>query len=189
MATCLLCRSASKEEEARWLCGTYLLIHPAAKDMGHARVRVKVLLELKPPSSGRANSKQWQVPEITPTSPVRHRPAANSPSEPRASTDSPSQTRAAANSPCQPRAAGDGSTSDSADFAAKAAAADSKHHCQVNAASLSGGGLTSLDQQQQIAMRQTDSGLVKPSGQPGPAGDVQEVATEQVCGYELLSCL
>ena len=61
------CRTAGKEEDSRWLSGTYLLIHPAAQNLGNARVRVKVLLELKPQSSGRANSRKWQVPQVAPT--------------------------------------------------------------------------------------------------------------------------
>lgn len=76
----LSCRTAGKEEEARWLSGTYLLVHPASRHLGKARVRVKLLLELSPQSSSRATSKQWQVPQIAsqpprggadPTPPVR----------------------------------------------------------------------------------------------------------------------
>ena len=59
-------RSAGREEDSRWLSGTYLLVHPAAKHLGNARVRLKVLLELNPQSSGRASSRQWQVPHIAP---------------------------------------------------------------------------------------------------------------------------
>ena len=189
MSTCLLCRSTSKEEEARWLCSTYLLIHPAAKDMGHARVRVKVLLELRPASSGRANSKQWQVPEITFTSPVRHRAAATSSSQARASTESPRQPKAATNSPCQPRAAGDGSAPDSADVATKAAAADSMHQCQVTAASLTGGDLTASSQVQNNRNGEAESGPLMPSGQSGPAEEVHETVAEQVCSRQQQSCL
>ena len=64
---CTGCRGQGKEEDSRWLSGTYLLVHPASKHLGHARVRVKVLLELKPQGSGRANSRHWQVPQIVPT--------------------------------------------------------------------------------------------------------------------------
>lgn len=64
---CVLHRAAGREEDSRWLSGTYLLVHPAAKHLGHARVRLKVLLELNPQSSGRASSRQWQVPHIAPT--------------------------------------------------------------------------------------------------------------------------
>lgn len=66
--TCLALfyRTASKEEDSRWLSGTYLLVHPAAKHLGNARVRVKILLELKPQGSGRAKSRQWQVPQVMP---------------------------------------------------------------------------------------------------------------------------
>lgn len=60
-------RAAGRAEDNRWLSGTYLLVHPAAKHLGNARVRLKVLLELNPQSSGRASSKQWQVPHIAPT--------------------------------------------------------------------------------------------------------------------------
>lgn len=61
------CRGKGKEEDSRWLSGTYLLVHPASKHLGNARVRVKVLLELKPQGSGRANARHWQVPQIAPT--------------------------------------------------------------------------------------------------------------------------
>ena len=64
---CRGCRGQGKEEDSRWLSGTYLLVHPASKHLGHARVRVKVLLELKPQGSGRANARHWQVPQIVPT--------------------------------------------------------------------------------------------------------------------------
>ena len=79
------CRGGSKEDDSRWLSGTYLLIHPAAKHLGNARVRVKVLLELRPQSSSRASSRQWQVPQVIPTviRAVGHGPtgaAGNSPS-------------------------------------------------------------------------------------------------------------
>ena len=60
-------RAAGREEDSRWLSGTYLLVHPAAKHLGNARVRLKVLLELNPHSSGRASSRQWQVPHVAPT--------------------------------------------------------------------------------------------------------------------------
>ena len=60
-------RAAGREEDNRWLSGTYLLVHPAAKHLGNARVRLKVLLELNPQSSGRASSRQWQVPHVAPT--------------------------------------------------------------------------------------------------------------------------
>ena len=60
-------RAAGREEDSRWLSGTYLLVHPAAKHLGHARVRLKVLLEFNPQSSGRASSRQWRVPHIAPT--------------------------------------------------------------------------------------------------------------------------
>ena len=72
-------RVAGKEEDSRWLSGTYLLVHPASKHLGNARVRVKVLLELKPQSSGRASSKQWQVPQVSPTA---TRAAGHSPNAP-----------------------------------------------------------------------------------------------------------
>ncbi len=64
---CMGCRGKGKEEDSRWLSGTYLLVHPASKHLGNARVRVKVLLELKPQGSGRANARHWQVPQIAPT--------------------------------------------------------------------------------------------------------------------------
>lgn len=63
---CMGCRGQGKEEDSRWLSGTYLLVHPASKHLGHARVRVKVLLELQPQGSGRANARHWQVPQIVP---------------------------------------------------------------------------------------------------------------------------
>lgn len=63
----LFCRACGKEEDNRWLSGTYLLVHPAAKHLGNARVRLKVLLELNPQSSGRASSRQWQVPQVAAT--------------------------------------------------------------------------------------------------------------------------
>lgn len=59
-------RTAGKEEDSRWLSGTYLLVHPAAKHLGNSKVRVKVLLELKPHGSSRASSRQWQVPQVAP---------------------------------------------------------------------------------------------------------------------------
>ena len=61
------CRGQGKEEDSRWLSGTYLLVHPASKHLGNARVRVKVLLELRPQGSGRANARHWQVPQVVPT--------------------------------------------------------------------------------------------------------------------------
>lgn len=61
------CRVKGKEEDSRWLSGTYLLVHPATKHLGNARVRVKVLLELRPQSSGRAKARHWQVPQVLPT--------------------------------------------------------------------------------------------------------------------------
>ena len=64
---CMGCRGKGKEEDSRWLSGTYLLVHPASKHLGSARVRVKVLLELKPQSSGRANARHWQVPQVEPS--------------------------------------------------------------------------------------------------------------------------
>ena len=60
------CRGPGKEEDSRWLSGTYLLVHPASKHLGNARVRVKVLLELKPHGSGRSNARHWQVPQVVP---------------------------------------------------------------------------------------------------------------------------
>ncbi|KAL0042381.1 hypothetical protein WJX77_010775 [Trebouxia sp. C0004] len=63
----LATRAQGKEDDSRWLSGTYLLVHPASKHLGHARVRVKVLLELKPHGSGRANARHWQVPQVVPT--------------------------------------------------------------------------------------------------------------------------
>lgn len=44
-----------------------MLVHPASKHLGNARVRVKVLLELKPEGSGRANARHWQVPQVVPS--------------------------------------------------------------------------------------------------------------------------
>ena len=64
---CMGCRGQGKEEDSRWLSGTYLLVHPASKHLGNARVRVKVLLELRPQGSGRANARHWQVPQVVPT--------------------------------------------------------------------------------------------------------------------------
>ena len=64
---CMGCRGQGKEEDSRWLSGTYLLVHPASKHLGNARVRVKVLLELKPQGSGRANARHWQVPQAVPS--------------------------------------------------------------------------------------------------------------------------
>ena len=78
-------RAAGREEDSRWLSGTYLLIHPAAKHLGNARVRLKVLLELNPQSSGRAHPRVWQVPQVSPLvvraaghgpmGPAQHKPA------------------------------------------------------------------------------------------------------------------
>ncbi|KAK9816569.1 hypothetical protein WJX72_002083 [[Myrmecia] bisecta] len=45
----LRARPSHKQPLSRWLSGTFLLIHPASKHLGNARVRVKVLLELRPP--------------------------------------------------------------------------------------------------------------------------------------------
>ena len=64
---CMGCRGKGREEDSRWLSGTYLLVHPASKHLGNARVRVKVLLELKPNGSGRANARHWHVPQVVPT--------------------------------------------------------------------------------------------------------------------------
>lgn len=44
-----------------------MLVHPAAKHLGNSKVRVKVLLELKPHGSSRASSRQWQVPQVAPS--------------------------------------------------------------------------------------------------------------------------
>ena len=57
-------RGADKGGDSRWTSGTYLLVHPASKHLGNARIRVKVLIELKPQSSGRVSSRQWQVPQV-----------------------------------------------------------------------------------------------------------------------------
>ncbi len=89
----LCCRVAGKEEDSRWLSGTYLLVHPAAKHLGNARVRVKVLLELKPQGSSRVNSRQWQVPQVAP---AVLRAAPSSPVKP---TGTPAVARAAPSSP------------------------------------------------------------------------------------------
>ena len=74
-------RSTGNDSDSRWLSGTHLLVHPASKHLGNARVRIKVLLELKPQSSGRASSRQWQVPHIAPavTRAIPNSPAANIP--------------------------------------------------------------------------------------------------------------
>jgi len=64
---CMACRGQGKEEDSRWLSGTYLLVHPASQHLGNARVRVKVLLELKPHGSGRANARHWQVSQVAPS--------------------------------------------------------------------------------------------------------------------------
>lgn len=74
-------RSTGNDSDNRWLSGTHLLVHPASKHLGNARVRIKVLLELKPQSSGRASSRQWQVPHIAPavTRAILNSPAANIP--------------------------------------------------------------------------------------------------------------
>lgn len=67
LGVCVAAYRTGKEEDSRWLSGTYLLVHPAAKHLGNARVRLKVLLELNPQSSGRAHSRLWQVPQVAPT--------------------------------------------------------------------------------------------------------------------------
>lgn len=66
LGVCVAAYRTGKEEDSRWLSGTYLLVHPAAKHLGNARVGLKVLLELNPQSSGRAHSRLWQVPQVAP---------------------------------------------------------------------------------------------------------------------------